>query len=206
MGDMVKISSTVHVSHIEWSHMSIGLAFVAFNVAISYVLKLHVGAGLVIAALRCMAQLMMVATVLQQVLAVKTLWAVAGIACAFFLAEGVILTCAMGVDLLESAAEYSRHVRNWCVVAGLSRRPLVLQYYVSHHQGQKKVSTTYGACVYHHVPTGRQCESVDPFLACRFQFTAVLAAMLLSTTPVSVLGEHFAMDVVPFWTPDQYRK
>ena len=131
MGDMVEISSTAHVSYIEWSHMSIGLAFVAFNVAISYVLKLHVGSGLVIAALRCMAQLMMVATILQQVLAVKTPWAVAGIACAFFLAEGVILTCAMGVDLLESAAEYSRHVRNWCVVALVSPPCLSLSHNIT---------------------------------------------------------------------------
>jgi hypothetical protein len=38
------------------------------------------------------------------------------------------------------------------------------------------------------------------------QFPAVLAAILVSTIPVSILGTHFAMEVVPFWTPEQYRE
>jgi len=39
-----------------------------------------------IAALRCMAQLTVVAVILQHLLSVKKLWAVAGIACMSFLA------------------------------------------------------------------------------------------------------------------------
>jgi hypothetical protein len=41
---------------------------------------------------------------------------------------------------------------------------------------------------------------------CLSQFPAVLAAILVSTIPVSILGTHFAMEVVPFWTPEQYRE
>ncbi|KAI0306206.1 hypothetical protein B0F90DRAFT_1697057 [Multifurca ochricompacta] len=39
---------------------------------------------------------------------------------------------------------------------------------------------------------------------CRHMFSAVLVAMLAGTIPISILGARFAMDVVPFWTPEQY--
>ena len=39
---------------------------------------------------------------------------------------------------------------------------------------------------------------------CTFQFTIVLMTMLVSTIPVSILGAHFAMDVDPFRSPEQY--
>jgi hypothetical protein len=64
MGDMVEISSTARVSSIEWSHLSIGLAFVALNVAISYVLKVLCWSWACDRSFALHAQLMMVATVL----------------------------------------------------------------------------------------------------------------------------------------------
>ncbi|KAH9980462.1 hypothetical protein BJV74DRAFT_779476 [Russula compacta] len=65
---------------LDWSHIGIGLAFIAFTSAISHTLQLHVGASLVIAALRCIVQLTLVATVLQRVFAAKSAWTVALIA------------------------------------------------------------------------------------------------------------------------------
>ena len=39
------------VSHISWSHVGFGLAFIGFNSAISQVLQLRIGSSLIIAAL-----------------------------------------------------------------------------------------------------------------------------------------------------------
>lgn len=36
------------------------------------------------------------------------------------------------------------------------------------------------------------------------QFGSVLFGMLGSTIPVSIIGTRYAMDVQPFWKPDQY--
>jgi ABC-type iron transport system FetAB permease component len=67
-------------SYLGWSHVGFGLVLVAFNSAISQILRLRIGTSLVIAALRCMTQLFVVAVILQHVLVVKKLWAVVGIA------------------------------------------------------------------------------------------------------------------------------
>ncbi len=53
--------------------------FVAFNLIVSRLLQLQVGSSLLVAALRCMAQLTVVADILQNVLAAKNMWAVAWI-------------------------------------------------------------------------------------------------------------------------------
>jgi hypothetical protein len=70
-----------------------------------------------IAALRCMAQLFVVAVILQHVLVVKKLWVVVGIARMSFLALEPfprVRRCA-DIKLLSSAAEYTIRFRNWCV-------------------------------------------------------------------------------------------
>ncbi|KAH9978439.1 UPF0014-domain-containing protein [Russula vinacea] len=69
------------VADLGWSHVGFGLVFIVFNAAISRTLHLRLGASLVVAALRCVVQLTLVATVLQRVFAAKSIWAVAGIAC-----------------------------------------------------------------------------------------------------------------------------
>jgi ABC-type iron transport system FetAB permease component len=73
-------------SHLGWLHVCFGLIFVVFNSAISQILQLRIGTSLMIAALRCMVQLTVVAVILQHLLSVKKPWAVAGIACMSFLA------------------------------------------------------------------------------------------------------------------------
>ncbi len=37
-----------------------------------------------------------------------------------------------------------------------------------------------------------------------FQFSSVLAGMLGSTIPVSIIGVRYAMSIEPFWKPEQY--
>jgi ABC-type iron transport system FetAB permease component len=63
-----------------WSQVTAAFALVAFNSAISQVLQLDVGASLVIAALRCMVQLIVVTFVLRYVFAVESMWAVVRLA------------------------------------------------------------------------------------------------------------------------------
>ena len=62
------------------SQVTVAFALVAFNSAISQVLQLGVGATLIIAALRCIAQLTIVSFVLRYVSAVESMWAVARLA------------------------------------------------------------------------------------------------------------------------------
>lgn len=74
------------VAELGWSHVGFGLGFIAFNSIISQALQLHIGASLVFAALRCVVQLTLVATILQQVFAAENFWAVVGIACKYVVA------------------------------------------------------------------------------------------------------------------------
>jgi ABC-type iron transport system FetAB permease component len=83
-------SAPTSVSHLDWLHVGFGIAFVAFISAVSELLHLHVGASLAIAALRCMAQLTIMGVVLQHVLVMTNLWAVAGIACMNFPPRSII--------------------------------------------------------------------------------------------------------------------
>jgi ABC-type iron transport system FetAB permease component len=103
------------VADLGWSHVGFGLTFIAFNAVISQALQLRLGASLVVAALRCVVQLTLVATVLQRVFAAKSIWAVTGIACKY----AVVASLAGGslTFMLDppSLAEHTRHVRSRCV-------------------------------------------------------------------------------------------
>lgn len=66
-------------THLEWSNVGLGFAFIAFNAFVSHTLDLGVGRSLLAAALRCIIQLAVVALILQKVFASNNLWAVAGI-------------------------------------------------------------------------------------------------------------------------------
>ena len=68
------------MSHPSWSQVSVAFSLVAFNSAISQVLQLDIGASLVIAALRCIAQLTIVSFILRYVFVVESMWAVARLA------------------------------------------------------------------------------------------------------------------------------
>ena len=75
------------VPTLKWSHVGIGLTFIALGSVISQALHLRIGSSLVISALRCIVQLTVVATILQHVFATKNWWSVAGIS-GTFLARG----------------------------------------------------------------------------------------------------------------------
>jgi ABC-type iron transport system FetAB permease component len=69
---------------LTWTNVAIGLAFIIFDVGISTVLRLGVGISLLVAALRCIGQLAVVATVLQSVFEHKNPWSVTGIVCKYY--------------------------------------------------------------------------------------------------------------------------
>jgi len=70
---------------LTWTNVGFGLAFILIDVGISTVFRLGVGLSLLIAALRCIGQLGVVATILQQVFENKDPWLVALISCEYFL-------------------------------------------------------------------------------------------------------------------------
>ncbi len=111
------------VADLGWSHVGFGLTFIAFNSIISQALHLRIGASLVFAALRCIVQLALVATILQQVFAAKNFWAVIGIAC-----KSVNYCCTLGGSILtfkfdspKSIAQLAWHDRNRCVCFYLNK-------------------------------------------------------------------------------------
>ncbi|KAG8720119.1 hypothetical protein FRC08_001144 [Ceratobasidium sp. 394] len=68
-------------THLTWTNVGIGFAFVAVDAVVSYSLGLGVGTSLVSAAIRCIVQLSIMGLVLQSVFETTTPWAVAGISC-----------------------------------------------------------------------------------------------------------------------------
>ena len=68
-------------STLTWTNVTVGLAFILFDVGVSTVFRLGIGVSLLIAALRCIGQLAVVATMLQQVFENKNPWLVALISC-----------------------------------------------------------------------------------------------------------------------------
>lgn len=68
-------------AELSWTNVAIGLGFILFDVGVSTVFRLGVGVSLLVAALRCIGQLAVVATLLQQVFDNKNPWLVALIAC-----------------------------------------------------------------------------------------------------------------------------
>ena len=69
------------VADLGWAQVGFAFTFIAFNSIISQVLQLGVGASIMSAALRCVVQLTLMATILQHVFAAENFWAVVGIAC-----------------------------------------------------------------------------------------------------------------------------
>lgn len=78
-------------THLEWSNVGLGFAFIAFNAFVSHTLDLGVGRSLLAAALRCIIQLAVVALILQKVFASNNLWAVAGITGELYSANTLVL-------------------------------------------------------------------------------------------------------------------
>lgn len=67
--------------NLTWTNVAIGLGFILFNAGVSSLLRLGIGISLLIASLRCVGQLALVATVLQGIFERKDPWSVAGIVC-----------------------------------------------------------------------------------------------------------------------------
>ena len=72
-------------SELTWINVVISLTFVLFDIGVSRVLRLGIGLSLLIAGLRCVGQLALVATVLHEVFETKNPWLVSFICCAFVL-------------------------------------------------------------------------------------------------------------------------
>ena len=70
-------------SELTWINVVISLAFVLFDIGVSTVFRLGIGLSLLIAGLRCVGQLALVATVLHEVFETKNPWLVSLICCSF---------------------------------------------------------------------------------------------------------------------------
>jgi len=62
---------------LTWINVAIGLAFILFDIGVSSIFQLGIGISLLVAALRCIGQLAVVATILHQVFERKNPWMVA---------------------------------------------------------------------------------------------------------------------------------
>ena len=125
-------------THLQWTNVGLGLAFVAFDAILSGTFQLGVGRALLTAAVRCIIQLAVMALVLQKIFETNNPWGVAGLA--------------LLLNLLGTTE----------IVVNKTKRRFTHMYPI------------------------------------------ILCSLLCSTIPVSILGSRFAMDVEPFWTPDQY--
>lgn len=66
---------------LSWLNVALAFSFILANIFISHIFGLDVGTSLLIAAVRCVVQLGIVAVLLQSVFETEDPWAVAGIAC-----------------------------------------------------------------------------------------------------------------------------
>jgi len=71
--------TTALIVELGWNNVVIALSFILFDTFVSGVLKIGVGSSLLISAIRCMIQLTVVATILQQVFAAEDQLVIAGI-------------------------------------------------------------------------------------------------------------------------------
>ena len=99
-------------TNLTWTNVAIGLAFIIFDVGVSSVLRLGISISLLVAALRCIGQLAVVATVLQSVFEHKNPWSVGGIAREVYFCRRRRRHL-IGVG--NSCVKFVRHNRNWCV-------------------------------------------------------------------------------------------
>ena len=70
---------------LTWINVGISLLFILFNIGVSTVFRLGIGLSLLIAALRCVGQLALVAAILHHVFETRNFWLVSLICCAFVL-------------------------------------------------------------------------------------------------------------------------
>lgn len=68
-------------TQLTYLNVALAFGFILFNVLFSYIFDLGVGISLFVTAIRCVAQLALVGTLLQSVFETDSPWAVAAIAC-----------------------------------------------------------------------------------------------------------------------------
>ena len=71
-------------THLTYANVGLAFSFILFDAFVSFFFGLGIGSSLVTAAVRCILQLAVVATLLQKVFEANNPWAVAGIACKFY--------------------------------------------------------------------------------------------------------------------------
>ena len=72
-------------SELTWINVVISLTFILFDIGVSTILGLGIGLSLIIAGLRCVGQLALVASILVEVFKTNNPWLVSLICCAFVL-------------------------------------------------------------------------------------------------------------------------
>ncbi|KAI0695365.1 UPF0014-domain-containing protein [Cytidiella melzeri] len=72
---------TIATGELGWENLVLAFSFIVLDAIISRIFGLELGNSLIVAAIRCIVQLSLVAVVLQQVFETDNPWAVAGIAC-----------------------------------------------------------------------------------------------------------------------------
>ena len=72
-------------SELTWVNVGISLTFVLFDIGVSSIFRLGIGLSLLIAGLRCVGQLALVATLLHEVFETKNPWLIFLICCVFVL-------------------------------------------------------------------------------------------------------------------------
>ena len=140
MSGMSPLTLVSHPTHFSWSHVAISFTFVVFSSAISQVLRLDVGALLAIAALRCMAQLIVVAFILRHIFAVESMWRVVRLSCMF---NSIVTRASLTVIhpvLLNALGTYEIGTP-----FGMQLRPHVTHALIS-HQCRETMSVD-GACL-----------------------------------------------------------
>ena len=96
-------------SELTWINVVISLAFVLFDIGISTVFRLGIGLSLLIAGLRCVGQLALVATVLHAVFETKNPWLVFLICCTLLLSS---FNIQVDLFVVSSHVEFLGHVRD----------------------------------------------------------------------------------------------
>jgi ABC-type iron transport system FetAB permease component len=72
-------------SELTWINVGISLTFVLFDIGVSRVFRLGIGLSLLVAGLRCVGQLALVATVLHEVFETTNPWLIFLLCCAYVL-------------------------------------------------------------------------------------------------------------------------
>ena len=189
-------------SELTWINVLISLAFILFDIGVSTVFRLGIGLSLLIAGLRCVGQLALVATVLHEVFETKNPWLVFLICCALFLPsismqfDSNFLSLVM-LNLLGTfetgTLTWQICLSSWPPSTVINRSSRRFRYMVRQLFYRKKCMSYFDS--------GKSILSY-PIL----KFPAVLMAMLGSTIPISIIGTKFAMSVTPFWAPIRFSK